>query len=523
MMGGSETGRLIKAVVVSKDRLRAHVRLSGAGAPGQQPLSADEVLAALQASRVQITDAVRARVAELVALCEKVSAAPNDPASVQLAEPFLVAEGQPAVEGEDGQFVWAPELNTHPPAADEGAQIDHFALTAIRSVTAGAVVGHLALPKDGQPGVDVHGAEIPPRKLKGAPVRLGPGLRPAGTAGTDVVAETGGRLAEENGTIRIYDVLEIRGDVDFNSGSIETVVDVKVHGTVRANFHVRTTGALTVDRLIEAAAVEVGGSVAVRGGIVGREGRGHVRAGGNVSASFINETRIEAGGDVLFQKEILNSQLRADGRLAGEHGTIIGGSVHAREGVHARVLGSEAGVTTVIACGTDVRVLSRARRMEQQVRDLQKAADQVRQTIQPLMANLKRLLPAQREQVTELMCKADEIELQVGQIQELREKMLADATPRGNPSIIADEVIYPGVRLRIGARQVNVGRLLHGPLKIEVRKVDDVTEIVMVNRRTASVTVLPSQEIDVETVPTDDKRGSREHETNESAVSRPVG
>jgi hypothetical protein len=70
---------------------------------------------------------------------------------------------------------------------------------------------------------------------------------------------------------------------------------------------------------------------------------------------------------------------------------------------------------------------------------------------------------------------------------------------------------------------VNVGRLLHGPLKIEVRKVDDVTEIVMVNRRTASVTVLPSQEIDVETVPTDDERGSREHETNESAVSRRVG
>ena len=522
-MSGTETARRIKAVVVSQDRLRAHVRLSGAGSPGQPPPSADEVLAALQASRVQVTDAVRARVAEMLALCARVSAASNDPAAAQLAEPFLVAEGQPAVEAEDGQFVWAPELNTHPPAADDGAQVDPFTLTAIRSVAVGTVVGHLVLPKDGKPGVDVHGADIPPRKLKGAPVHLGPGVRVAGTAGTDVVAETSGRLAEEHGTIRIYDVLEVRGDVDFSSGSIDTVVDVKVHGTVRAKFHVRTTGALTVDRLIEAAAVEVGGNVAVRGGIVGREGHGHVHAGASVSADFINETRIEAGGDVLFQKEILNSELRADGRLAGERGTIIGGSAYAREGVHARVLGSEAGVTTVVASGTDVRVLSRARRMEHEVRDLQKAADQVRQTIQPLMANLKRLLPAQREQVTELMCKADEIELQAEQVRAQREKMLADATPRGNPSIAAEEVIYPGVRLRIGARQVNVGRLLHGPLKIEVRKVDDVTEIVMVNRRTASVTVLPSQEIDVETVPTDDERGSREHETNESAVSRRVG
>ena len=114
-MSGTETARRIKAVVVSQDRLRAHVRLSGAGSPGQPPPSADEVLAALQASRVQVTDAVRARVAEMLALCARVSAASNDPAAAQLAEPFLVAEGQPAVEAEDGQFVWAPELKSTSP------------------------------------------------------------------------------------------------------------------------------------------------------------------------------------------------------------------------------------------------------------------------------------------------------------------------------------------------------------------------------------------------------------------------
>jgi uncharacterized protein (DUF342 family) len=348
-------------------------------------------------------------------------------------------------------------------------------------------------------------------------------LRMADAAGSDVVAESDGRVALEGDTIRLYDVLDVRGDVDFASGSIESVVDVKVHGTVRTNFHVRTTKSLTVDKLIEAAEVDAGENVAVRGGVFGHDGHGHVRAGGSVSANFINEMSVEAVGDVLFQKEVLNSHIRSDGQVLGEHGAIIGGSIYAREGVRARVVGSDAGVTTRLAVGTDLALLRRARKMEQQVRELEKGAGQLRQIIKPLMANLKRLVPAQREQVTELMCKADEIDIQIEQLLREREELLARGAPRGTPYVQVTEGLHAGVRLQMGLRQVIVNRRLHGPVKIEVRKVDDVTEVVAINQRTASVTVLPSSEADLDTEPPDDPQRTRAHEQRPaSQPSRPA-
>lgn len=519
---GADKPKTVK-LLVADNRLQAWLQPLGLTTAGFSPPTIEDVQIVLDAVKFAVTPEVKKRLEEFVQLCTEGAKLPPETRASKVPEKFLIAEGRPAVNAEDGRFEWSPELARKLAKPDADEQVDYFSVNAIVSVSRGTVVGRVHPPTEGAPSVDVFGVERPPRKPHGTPVKLGPGLRLGGDSGMDVVAESDGRIAEENGKYRLYDVLEVPGDVDFSSGSVDAVVDVLVRGTVRANFHVRTDKSLTVDRLIEAADVSVGGDVTVRGGLFGQDGRGHVKAGGKVTANFINEMRVEAGGDICFEKEILNSKVRAKGKLLGERGTIIGGQIHAREGVQARVLGSDANVETHVGTGTDVNILRRVRQGERREKELQRGADQIRQAIKPLMANIKRLLPAQRERVTELMSKSDEIELQITDNRQERERLLKEAAPQGNPGILVVEAAHPGTHLTIGVREVRLQKLLHGPVKIELRKVENVTQVVAVNQRTASITVLPSTDVDLDAPPTDEAQGDTSHATDASAArNRPA-
>ena len=499
---------------MSEDRLQAWIVREGPAAAGLAALTVDEVLAVAKRERIAITDAVRSRAAELLAAIIAGAAAPAN-----LPERFLLAEGCRPVDAEDGRLERSPELAQEMAKPDADDRIDYYAQRGIVTAPAGATIGRLIPPKDGTDGIDVYGNRRGPRKPKGVPFKLAGGVMLTGPGADAVVATVAGRVLVEAGKVCVVEVLDLPGDVDFSTGSVQTCVDVRVAGTVRSKFSVRTTQSLYVDRVIEAADVEAGRDITVHGGIFGQERTGRVRAGGDVKAKLFNEVDLEALGNVQFEKEILNSRVRIQGRLVGPRGTIIGGETYAREGMEVCVLGSEGCVTTCVASGTEVDTLRRVRRAERQVRELEKSAKLIRQTVKPLLANARRLLPAQRERATELLCKADEIELQIADLRQEAQRRLQEGAPQGAPEILVGEAIYPGVRVTIHTRESRVQSLMRGPVKIALRKVEDVTEVVAVNQRTGSLTVLPSIEVDLDVPPTEEPahRGKQD-ETDQRVV-----
>ncbi len=496
MSGDNEITKRLK-VHVSEDRLQAWVEVLGMQGESFTPPTADEIVEALECSNLAITDDVRKRAEEVAG---QVAAAAEEEKKPQ-ENRFLVAEGRPAVDAEDGYFDWAPELAEIFKTPAEGAQVDYFSLNAIVTVDAGTVIGKIVAPVEGTPSEDVFGESRPPRKPKGLVVRPAAGVKFAEEGSADVVAEVAGRVIVEPGKVKVSEILDIPGDVDFNSGSVDACVDVHVSGTVRSNFKVRTTKSLNVDRVIEAAHVDVVGDINVRGGIFGQEQAGRVRAGGTITAQLLNEAVVDSDGDIFVNKEILNCNVHTSGKLICANGTIIGGHVQAREGMELRVIGSDAGVATTIGVGIDAYVLRRVRDMQREVKELEKSAQQIRTAVQPLVANMKRLLPAQREKATELMCKADEIDMKVEDLQSESQQILKEAAPEGEPYVLVNEAVHPGTHLIIGDRQTQFQKTLHGPVKIEIRKVEEVTELAAVNQRTGSVTVLPSVDVDLDALP----------------------
>lgn len=485
---------------VSEDRLQAWVHVQGLERAGAPLPTVGDVLSFLEQGKIALNDEVKKRVERLVAEILQKASSGSEGGLTAAPLRFLVAEGRPPTEGEDGRFEWSPELAKLFAQPGENETVDYFARTAFATVDVGTVVGRVVAARNGEPGADVHGGPWPPRKPWGTAVKLGPGVRlmPGGTG--EVVAEACGRVAEERGQVRIYEVVDIAHDVDLTSGSVQSCVDVNVHGSVRSNFRVHTTKSLNVGKAIEAADVNVGGALTVRGGIFGQNA-GRIRVGGEVVTHLLSEVDIEAGGNIRFQKEILHSRVHALGSLIGDFGTIIGGTTYAREGVVVGTLGSEAGLATPVAVGVEVEGQRRIRQLERQIKETTKSAEQIRQAINPLMADLKRLAREQRERALELLGKADEADLKATELRATVERLVKQAAPRGVPFVTVNEVAHVGTLFIVDAREARLQKLLHGPVKIELRKVEGATEVVAVNQRTGSITVLPSTLVDLDTPP----------------------
>jgi hypothetical protein len=480
-------------LAIADDRLGAWICRPSA-TPGPLPAAAD-IVAALEQARIVVDDAVQERVQQYVALGQ----AEGGDGPPEIPERYLLAEGRPATEAVDGKFVWDPAHEQAAPPADDDAAIDYFTLNSIKTVDIGTTIGRIEPPQDGATGQDIFGNELVPRRRSGTAVKCGAGLC-LGDDGESVVTEVAGRVVLHRDKIRIDEVLQINGDVNFDSGSIDVLVDVHIRGTVQSNFRVRTPKSLTVDKAIEAADVNVDGTITVLGGICGKDQGRRVRAGGLLCLRFGNDADLLSDEGIEFDKELLNCIARTDGVIRSQRGTIIGGETIARQAIEVATIGSDAGVVTRVAVGISPLVLRKVRDLDRGVRECGKSAGKIREKVQPLISNMKRLTPQQREAATELMSKADELEMNGEDMERQRTELLERAKPENPPYIRVHNQIHAGVHLVLDGSEVVINRLIHGPVRIAERLVNNATEVVSVNELTGSETVLPSVDIDLDTL-----------------------
>ncbi len=471
------------AIEVSEDRMQACLRvIDTKAARSDVP---ETIIKALQESHIVVSDDVKAKVDEFVALVSS---------TAKITEPFVVAEGRAPVEGQDGTFVWHEDFQKMHKEWKEDDAVNYYSLNSIQTVEADQKIGTLVAPQAGVPGVDLTGKEVEPEHTP-VPVQLDASVRREAGETKAVFANTAGRVEFKDGRVRVNELFKVGHDVDFETGNIDSTVDVLICGTIHDRFEVTSKKSITVGGAVEAAKIEADGEVVVRGGILQR-GTGSIRCGGEVVARFCDEANIHAEGDVKITREIMNSRVHCGSKVLAEHGAVIGGSVYAREGVEVHSLGSDACVATQITVGVHPDVLFEADKLREGIGPKQEMADRIRSKIQPLMAELKRLSPQQRERVTELSFQADTLELDISDREERRDEMLAAAGPKGNPYVLVSNTINQGVSIRIGRRAVSFRQAIRGPVKIEERKIRNTTEFVAVNQLTASVKVLPAMVVE---------------------------
>lgn len=263
---------------------------------------------------------------------------------------FEVARGVPAQKGEDGYIEFHVQPTSLDPRYDENdaGAIDFKQLNLIENCFIGQRVATIHPPGPGRPGQDVFGATIPPTPGEPMAVEAGPGIR-ASAGERDFTSEVEGRLVYEGGRLSVSPLLEIHRDVDYSVGNVDFVGKILVRGSLLDGFYINAKRGVEITGDVGASRITSDGDVKITGGIKGKNAA--MISCRNLAAHYIDDASVEAMGDVSATKEIMNSSVKALGRITVAVGAVIGGVACAFRGVEADTLGSDMGVATRVMSG----------------------------------------------------------------------------------------------------------------------------------------------------------------------------
>lgn len=263
-----------------------------------------------------------------------------------------VACGTPIQEGENGRVIeHYPRQLSKSVKLDERGVADYRAMNYMQSIKEGDVICDIIAPKPGVAGVKVDGTVAEPAAVKPATIPNGPNTV-ISEDGTKLLAAKEGHLEFDGSKFCVKVLLDIPGDVDYNTGNIDYNGDIHIRGDVRETFVVKATGNITVDGLVEAATLEAGGDILISCGVHGNDSA-VIKCGGNLRAKYLDDVVAYAGKSV-FADSIISSQVYSDDtiQVTSGRGVIIGGTLVAANSIKAKTLGTESGRKTELEIGT---------------------------------------------------------------------------------------------------------------------------------------------------------------------------
>ena len=367
--------------------------------------------------------------------------------------PILIAQGKPAVDGYDAELFYNFKLEADTkPQLNEDGTVDFHKLDIINKVKAGDVVATIKPENPGEPGMDIKGSVLRPKKVYKKVFRYNNNLR-VSEDGLSLIAQVNGHVTLAGEKIVVSNEFEIKTDVDNSTGDINFDGNVHIKGSVLSGFKINASGNVIVDGVVEGAEITAGGDIVLQRGIQGMN-KGILIAGGNVTSNFIENATVKSGKDVDTDA-VLHSKVTASGtiNIHGKNGYVIGGYVRAGSQVTAKTIGSQMGTQTIVAAGTDPEMVLYVSNLKKQ---LQKEISDKEQ-----LSSIVSLLTKKREiegtldaLKTEMMQKSmknmilleSAIKQHKAELHEKKELIVANECA----NVKVTGTIYPGVKIEIG-------------------------------------------------------------------------
>lgn len=427
-------------VSVDKDMMRAFVEVTGPE-EGGVPCSLEQVRKALADKGVVY--GIKEEALQQAVLAEN------------WRRDILIAEGVAPVDGINASIIFKfplPKERIGPKVDDKG-NVDYHDLGLIYNVKKGTLLAERIPAIEGEPGTNVMGNQIPPKKPK--ELRLPRGKNTvADNEERFLYAATDGHVTIMDNKVVVDPVLHINGNIDYSTGDIDFIGNILISGMVNSGFKVKAEGDIEINGFIEGADVTATGSIVVKGGIAGGL-KSLVKAGENIYARFVENSRVEAGKDVIVKDAIMQSFVKAGGsvRVSDRKALIVGGCIQAFQEVESKVLGSQLATQTIVEVGINPLFRAEYQNLVKQKTEKKKLFDNLSNNLQifqrsgvspdNLSENKRRTLLKMLEDFKKLRQEMAEIEERIIYLEEEFEK-------GSMARVKVLETVYPGVRISIG-------------------------------------------------------------------------
>ncbi len=278
------------------------------------------------------------------------------------AKELMVARGQDPVYGENGHInFYFKNDYTNPGKIKGDGTIDFRDRGGIPYVHKGDLLAKKRPAKEGKNGMDVFDTPILVEKPMD-PVFVSGGGTEKSEDSLEIYATLDGQPhVDAMGKITVNPELIIKGDVDFETGNIDFNGNIIVRGMIKEGFTVK--GISLTAQEIEGAEIELSGDLNISAGITETK----ISSVGNVHAKFINHSIITGFGDLVIQKEIIDSDIMISGSCQNPTGHIISSKINAKKGIEAGKIGTAGSKPSTLKVGADEHLKIATRKIEEQL------------------------------------------------------------------------------------------------------------------------------------------------------------
>lgn len=375
---------------------------------------------------------------------------------------LVIATGTPATPPVDPRLEWTKEFFATGYYVDpETKYVDYHRKAATPSVDKDEVIAteHPAIP--GKAGCDVFGAPLPPLKPKPREIRAGANVTFDEMSGT-FKAQCNGRVKLDGKMITVVDVFQVPGGVGTASGNIDHKGSVVINGGIDSEFKVCATGDIEVREGIGAADIECGGNLIAHKGISSTPGK-KITVKGNFHAKYLEHATVACDGDVVIESEILDSSVRATGRVVCA-GPVRGGDIMAAAGIEVGEAGAHTESRTSLIAGIDYHVVNSLREATEESKVLKESIVKLEREVKKLESLGTRINHQQREALTESGSKLFEARSRYDELTELRKRLAVQMQAHRDATVVIKKQINPGTMLRVVDSHLEVRHALLGPI-----------------------------------------------------------
>jgi len=366
---------------------------------------------------------------------------------------IIIANGIPPEDGENAELIYHIETNRQiKPKEKADGSVDFKDLGTIQEISKDYVLCEKTPATPGKNGTDVKGLNI--KQIPGKDIALPEGKNTVISEDKlKLLSAIDGHVTFLNGKISVLNTFVIDKNVSIETGNINFSGNVIVRGDVAQGFSIMATGDVTIEGVVEAATVIVGGNLIIKGGFLGASG-GALNVAGNAVCRFIEGGQVTVKGN-FETTYIMNASVKCGGsiNLVGK-GLIRGSYISARSSVTANFIGSPkaSAINTVIEIGNDPFLIERLERLSKENEENKKNVANLELMIAPLekgrmSGSLSYDKFKQLEKATALL---DTLTKKYKDSQEQLEKVKTKMSVTINGAINIKQTVYTGVKLIIG-------------------------------------------------------------------------
>ncbi len=378
-------------------------------------------------------------------------------------EDILVSSGIQPINGKDAniELVVNVSLKSIGKQKEDGS-IDYKQKESIVKVKKGQIIAYYYKETPGIDGVAVDGSVLKAKSGKHLNIKSENIIFYENDSLFKACEE--GQLVVKKDYLGVLTIREIEGDVDLNVGCVDFPGTVLIKGSVLPDFYVKSKGDVFVKGNVTDSLIECAGILNVGEGITGSH-KTFIEAGGNVTASYIQNSKVNSAESIVVRKLAYSSNLTATEKIIVE-GMVIGGLLSAGKEIIVKDIGSEVGTETFLEVGIEHSINLQIKELNTQISFCQKNIDKIELSLGESVCKLsKDLIPDIFKDQADEILKIIDILNQLKerkQILEEEKRILTEKIILPHPSFIKVRgTIYPITRISIKGKKL----IIEEPLK----------------------------------------------------------